>query len=346
MIMALSVVMVVVALGMLAAGIITAIQENRPTIVEERLGRYADAGQAIAAAAADQPKERSSPLGERLNRALHGRGFAGRISADLAQADMKFTVGEYLALMVICSATGVLLAILVTAFPSCSGKPAGLVLCLATRNYSDTIVATILAGLAGLLAPRLYVSHRKRGRLNRFNNQLGDTINLLVNALRSGYSILQAMETAGREQPPPIGPEFKRVVQEMQLGVGMELALDNLLRRIRSEDLDLMITAINVQREVGGNLAEILDVISYTIRERVRIKGEIRVLTAQGMLTGYSLVALPMVLGVILFFINRPYIMQFFLKANQPCGWAMIITGLLLIASGYAAVRKIVQIEV
>jgi tight adherence protein B len=334
----------VIAVGILAAGIISAVREGQPSIVEERLGRYADAGQTLVEG--EGPRERSSPLGDRLNEVLAGRSFAGRIAADLAQADMKFTVGEYLALMAICCAGGVLIAIVITAFPSCSGNPRGFLQCLANRNYSDTILATVIAGLAGLFAPRLYVAWRTRQRLARFTNQLGDTINLLVNSLRSGYSILQAMEAAGREQPPPIGPEFKRVVQEMQLGVSMEQALDNLLRRIRSEDLDLMITAVKVQREVGGNLAEILDVISYTIRERIRIKGEIRVLTAQGMATGYALVALPLILGVVLFFVNRAYIMQLFLSENQPCGWAMVIAGIIMIIAGWLVVRKIVTIEI
>jgi tight adherence protein B len=277
---------------------------------------------------------------------LAGRSFASRIATDLARADMKFTVGEYLALMAICAAGGVLIAILITALPECISSPVGAVGCLATRSYADTVVLTVLAGLGGLFAPRLYVAWQTRARLNKFTSQLGDTINLLVNSLRSGYSILQAMEAAGREQPPPIGPEFRRVVQEMQLGVAMEGALDNLLRRIQSEDLDLMITAVKVQREVGGNLAEILDVISYTIRERIRIKGEIRVLTAQGMMTGYALVFIPVVLGVVLFFVNRPYIMQLFLAENQPCGWAMIGVGIVMLIIGWLVVRKIVQIEV
>jgi tight adherence protein B len=240
----------------------------------------------------------------------------------------------------------VLIAILITALPDCSGSPSGIFNCLSTRSYADTIFAMALAGLGGLFAPRLYVGWRQGQRVTRFTNQLGDTINLLVNSLRSGYSILQAMEAAGREQPPPIGPEFRRVVQEMQLGVAMEQALDNLLRRIQSEDLDLMITAVKVQREVGGNLAEILDVISFTIRERIRIKGEIKVLTAQGMMTGYSLVAIPIVLGVVLFFVNRDYIMQLFVAENQPCGWAMIGVGVVMLTIGWLVVRKIVQIEV
>ena len=130
-------------------------------------------------------------------------------------------------------------------------------------------------------------------RLVKFNDQLADMLNLMVNGLRAGYSTMQAMEAVSKELPAPICDEFRRVVQEMQLGIPMETSLDNLLRRIPSDDLDLVITAINVQREVGGNLAEILDTISYTIRERVRIKGEIRVLTSQVMYSGRLLSMLP-----------------------------------------------------
>ena len=113
--------------------------------------------------------------------------------------------------------------------------------------------------------------------------------------IRAGYSNLQAMEAISRELPAPISDEFHRVVQEIQLGVQTEKALDNLCRRIPSEDLDLVVTAMNVQREVGGNLAEILDTISHTIRERVRIKGEIRVLTSQVMYSGKFLSLMPVV---------------------------------------------------
>ncbi len=109
----------------------------------------------------------------------------------------------------------------------------------------------------------MYVKMAQRTRLKKFDNQLGDMLNLMVNGLRAGFSTLQAMEAVSRELPAPICDEFRRVVQEMQLGITMDDALEHLLRRINSEDLDLVITAINVQREVGGNLAEILDVISY-----------------------------------------------------------------------------------
>ena len=136
----------------------------------------------------------------------------------------------------------------------------------------------------GWFAPRWFMSYRQGARLRAFNDQLGDALNLMVNGLRSGYSVMQAMEAVSREMPPPHCREFGRVVQEVQIGLSLDQALANMLRRIKSDDLDLVVTAINVQREVGGNLAEILDVISFTIRERVRIKGEIRTLDGAGTL--------------------------------------------------------------
>ena len=171
-------------------------------------------------------------------------------------------------------------------------------------------------------------------------------LNLMVNGLRAGFAVLQAMEAVSRELPPPINDEFRRVVQEMQLGVSMEKALDNLLRRIPSDDLDLVITAINVQREVGGNLAEILDTISYTIRERVRIKGEIRVLTSQVMYSGRFLSMMPLIVIGILYLMNREYMMEFFKKENVPCGYISLGVGALLIISGYFAMNKLGEIEV
>ena len=132
----------------------------------------------------------------------------------------------------------------------------------------------------------------------------------------------------------------------MQIGIPMEQAMDNLYRRIPSDDLDLIIAAINVQREVGGNLAEILDTISYTIRERVRIKGEIRVLTSQVMYSGRFLSMLPFILAGILWFLNRPYMMMFFNPDTRTCGGIMIGVILVLISTGYFLMTRIANIEV
>ncbi|MEK7312608.1 MAG: type II secretion system F family protein, partial [Chloroflexota bacterium] len=214
------------------------------------------------------------------------------------------------------------------------------------RGDVDQGKLSIIGGAIGLYAPNFYVGWRKGGRLKAFDNQLGDTLNLLVNALRSGYSVLQAMEAVAKELPPPMSVEFRRVVQEIQLGLPMEAALEHLLNRIASEDLDLVITAINVQREVGGNLAEILEVISHTIRERIRIKGEIAVLTSQGMATGWAITLMPIALMGILSIVNRPYIGEFFKPINQPCGWGLLALCAIMIATGGAIIKKIVSIEV
>jgi tight adherence protein B len=132
----------------------------------------------------------------------------------------------------------------------------------------------------------------------------------------------------------------------MQLGITTEEALDHMLRRIHSDDLDLVITAINVQREVGGNLAEILDVISFTIRERVRIKGEIQTLTAQGRATAWVISALPIALIGLLFLVNRTYVMQFFNPETRNCGIPMLCLAGLMVGSGFYATQKIVDIDI
>jgi tight adherence protein B len=153
----------------------------------------------------------------------------------------------------------------------------------------------------------------------------------------------QAMETVAKDMPPPVSEEFRRVTLEIGLGIPLEEALDHMLRRVQSPDLDLMITAINVQHEVGGNLAEILEIISHTIRERVRIQGEIKTLTAQGQITGYVLSGLPFALTGILFVLNREYMSRMF---TTTCGWIMVGVSIVIIAAGFFAMQKIVKIEV
>ncbi|MEW5988919.1 MAG: type II secretion system F family protein, partial [Chloroflexota bacterium] len=190
-------------------------------------------------------------------------------------------------------------------------------------------------------------------RLRAFNGQLSDTLNLWVNSLRSGYSVLQGMEAIATELPPPVSKEFERVIQEVRLGLSLNQALSNMLRRVPSDDLDLVVTAVNIQREVGGNLAEILDIISYTIRERVRIKGEIRTLTAQGRFSGWVVSLLPIGLALLLYKINPTYMSGLFGKGAPwvlpgvlPCGWLVVGIGLMFIGAGVLAVKKIVDIEV
>jgi tight adherence protein B len=286
--------------------------------VEERLGRFLEE---------DQREPEREPGGsiitEWLNRRVAKSSMGDRIARELARADLKFKVAEYFAL--------VFMSTVVLAFVGWLLQP--------------NIISAIIGGVIGFFAPRFYVRRQQTVRLNKFNDQLGDMLNLMVNGLRAGYSTMQAMEAVSRELPSPISDEFHRVVQEMQIGIPMEKALDNLLRRIPSEDLDFVITAINVQREVGGNLSEILDTISFTIRERVRIKGEIRVMTAQVRSSGIVLSLIPVFLTLALWFISPEYIGSFFSK-GPLCGWLAIITVVGMIASGYFVMMKIADIEV
>lgn len=311
----------VIAFVMLAIGIVISVNSER-SMVEERLGRYIE-NEAQYAELTETPKE--APLTGWLNRQVEKSSWGDRISKNLARADLKFKPGEYVALIVIAAFVVGMVGYFI------GGK---------------SVIVAILGAIIGAYLPGMYVKREQKNRLIRFDSQLPDMLNLMVNGLRAGYSNLQAMEAVSREMPNPIADEFRRVVQEISLGVPTEKALDNLLRRIPSDDLDLMVTAMNVQREVGGNLAEILDTISHTIRERIRIKGEIRVLTTQVMYSGRFLSVLPIFVIVILYVLNRDYMMEFFKPESVPCGYIALVIGALLIIFGYIAMNKIAEIEV
>lgn len=307
----------------LVIGLVVSIRSDKSD-VDERLDRYLAAGHTIE----QDNKEKTSALSDWFNRRVEKSSYGDRISKSLARADLKLKSGEYIAVIILVAfAAGFVLFFV-------GGK---------------NMIAGLLGAAIGAFLPGMYVKRLQAKRLLKFNDQLGDMLNLMVNGLRAGYSTMQAMEAVSRELPSPICDEFRRVVQEMQLGVPMERSLANLLNRIPSDDLDLIVTAINVQREVGGNLAEILDTISFTIRERVRIKGEIRVLTSQAMYSGRFLSMLPIFVMGILYLLNREYMQTFFAPESNvpiPCGYLALGTGGLLIIIGYFVMNKMAQIEV
>jgi len=313
-----------VILVLLIVGAVVSIISER-SLVEDRLGRFLE-GEKSGDAAGETSG--SSVITEWVNRRVAGSSMGDRVSRELARADLKFKVAEYYGLVFISTIVTGVLAVLV-----------------------QTHIASFAIGaIIGFFIPRFYVKYQQGVRLNKFNDQLGDMLNLMVNGLRAGYSTMQAMEAISRELPSPIADEFRRVVQEMQIGITMEKALDNLLRRIPSDDLDFVITAINVQREVGGNLSEILDTISFTIRERVRIKGEIRVMTAQVRTSGIVLSLVPVFLGIALWFVSPEYIGSFFdpnpVMPQPLCGIVAVSTIVGMIAAGYFVMAKIADIEV
>ncbi len=319
------------ALMILGAGLALIVGGGR-TEVDERLQQYVANPTADAVVIVETPKSREFAVAARVDKVIAGRGFSDSIKSRIAKADAKLRVSEYIALQVF----------------SIVGFGA-----LGYFIFNESLVLAVLGGILGFFIPQFYLSNAATRRLRAFEDQLVTTLNLWVNAIRSGYSVLQAMEAIATELQAPVSIEFERVVQEVRLGLSVPQALENMLRRVPSDDLDLVVTAVKIQREVGGNLAEILDIISFTIRERIRIKGEIRTLTAQGRLSGWIISLLPFVLAFILYLINRPYVAQlwareepFFPILNVPCGWIVIGIGGVMMLIGIIIIQKIVDIEV
>jgi tight adherence protein B len=276
---------------------------------------------------------RSAALAQ-LNKVVEKRDFGANLLRDLGAADLKLKPSEYIALWV-----GAMIGVPVVLF----------LLGFVIPSLQHPII--LLGGLLlGFIAPRFWLNFRKGSRLKAFNKQLPDTVTLIANALRSGSSFLQAIEMVVRESRPPISIEFSRVIREVNLGLPFDLAMENMVRRVKSEDFELMATAISIQHQVGGNLAEILDSIAFTIRERIRIQGEIRTLTAQQRLSGYVVGALPIFLFLFIFVAAPTFFNPMFSAPPDvigiPLGVILFGVALLAMGAGFFFIRKIVDIEV
>lgn len=212
-----------------------------------------------------------------------------------------------------------------------------------TTIMLNNVTAGVIFAAAAIILAALWLKRAKAKRLNKFNSQIGDALVLISNALRSGFSFLQAMDMVRREMPAPLATEFGRTFQEMHLGTSTEDAMENLARRVGSEDLDLVVTAVLIQRQVGGNLAEVLDNIAGTIRERIRIKGEIKTLTAQGRISGLLIGVLPLILAVILTVLNPSYLPVLF---THPLGITLLGGAVVMEVVGIILIRKIINISV
>jgi tight adherence protein B len=297
--------------------------------VSARLERYArTGGQTID----DEEKESAVLAG--INRVIERQDMGTRLSTDIARADLKLKPAEFVAMWI--------------ASPFAFAAGAYVLGFIFTGFHNPIALAVAFA--IGAYFPRWYVGYRQRKRLKAFGAQLPDTITLLANSLRAGSSFLQGIELVTRESQPPISEEFERVVREMSLGVALQPALINLSRRVASEDVELMVTAINIQSQVGGNLATVLDSIAFTIRERIRIQGEIQTLTAMQRYSGYVITLLPIGLGGILFLISPTYIGRM-LKPEPaifglPAGIVFFAIGLISMGIGYILIRRIVDIKV
>jgi tight adherence protein B len=299
---------ILVLAGMAAAGMLVAFVVLGLTPPQDRNGLRSQLDGAFQGVA-----ERVSAREQRRGRAP--------LPERLARAGLRLKPSEYIMAQVGCAA--LLAAICFLRFGLSIAIPIGAVL--------------------GVLIPGMYVKFRMKRRLKRLNNQLVDVLNLMSNSMKAGHSLPQTLAVISKDARPPIQEEFGRCVRELQVGGSLENALANLARRTGSDDLDLVVTAILVQMSVGGNLAGMLETIGSTIRERVRIKGEISAATAQGRMSGWIVTGMPIAMAGLFLLISPSYFRP---MTEQLIGWAMLGVAGLLILMGNYFIRKVVKIDV
>ena len=258
---------------------------------------------------------------KKISRPLVEHNFAQSLENHLNRAGLPLLGGEY----VVINLIGMVAAAFLT--------------WILTLEFRISLIISIIVP-AALWSIIMMLKSR---RLNSFTEQLGDCLITISNALRAGYSFQQTIEVISKEMEPPISQEFSQMNHEIVMGVPLEEALENANKRIGSTDFELVVTAVLIQREVGGNLAQVLDNISYTIAERIRLRREILAITAQGRLSAIVLVLLPFAAAAAMLFINRDHFMQ---MLDEPMGQYALIGAFVLEIVGYIVIRHIVNIEV
>jgi tight adherence protein B len=250
---------------------------------------------------------------------LSEKGYKG-LEMELIKADIPITVEELFIIKILSSSTFA---------------------CLGFAAFKSYIITPVVFAAAWNV-PRLIIANRKKERIKIFDSQLNEGIMVISNSLKAGYSFLQAVAVAAEETKDPFSKEFKKMLKEISLGVSEEDALKSLLLRMESEDLRLIMNAILIQKDIGGNLSLILDNIADTIRERQKIKGELKTLTAQGKLSGIIVMLIPIFLGLTIYLFNKEYILLLF---TTTVGIAMIIVSVINQILGLFIIRKIINID-
>jgi tight adherence protein B len=276
-----------------------------------------------AAGSALREKKSSEFLG--LGHLLLGREWAARTALDLDRADLHLRAGEYVALRV-----GMALLFFALAFVLIPSRPVAMVIGIAL-------------GVVGSLAPAFFVRFRSRKRLSKLESQLEESLTLTANSLKAGFGLLQSLEMAAQQLKHPIATELRRTLHDINVGSSTEDALLALSERASSYDLDIVITAILIQRSVGGNLAEILDTVAHTMRERARIRGHVKAMTSQQRLTGYILGIMPIAVMGLLFLIASEYMTPLF---TTLAGQVMLVGAGIMELIGTLLIRRILTIEV
>lgn len=288
----------------------------------KELGRRLEsASDGLAIPALETKKKDHKSIFESIDRTIRGLSLSSTIKRELNKANWSLKVSEFVVIIILSASFFPLLFLLVTE----------------NKTLTWFLVGT------GAAVPAIYLKRRQSARRKMFADQLLDAITLISNSLKSGYSFLQSIDLVARELPSPISDEFQKVLQEIKLGIPFEQAVKGLLDRVENDDLDLVMTSVNIQRQVGGNLSEILDRIAHTIRDRIRIKGQIRTLTAQGRMSGMILSLLPVALGLFLLLINPEYVS---LLISRPIGRILLMAAAFMQVIGMLIIRKIVDIKV
>ncbi|MEE8567247.1 MAG: type II secretion system F family protein [Anaerolineales bacterium] len=309
---------VLLAIGLSLLGLTRALASDDG--MHDRIHTYAVIPQDVPRRERGRRRARLARLRIRLN-AMLSSFSSEKVSMQLIQANLHVSVTEFILMRIGLALTGLLLGWLV----------------------SQSLLPGLGLAMIAYLIPELYLRRLISRRQIQFEKQLIDVLVLINGAVRAGFSLLQALEIVMREMKPPASEEFKRVVHEVGLGLALPQALANLAARMQNDDLNLMVTSIEIHYQVGGNLATMLSAVTETIRERIRLFGEVRVITTQQRYTGYLLSVLPFIIGALLFIMNPEYMAQLFNPGPYLCIPFGAIIGIVL---GHFAIQRIARIEI
>jgi tight adherence protein B len=295
--------------------------------MERRLGNLLADASGFDVAIADFQALRANRAGRvpLIGSLLSGRAWTKEMATRLEAADIRLTVSEFVGVRIFFA-----LLLAMAAVITLGSGPVGV------------LVALIAAYLGGAI-PNIYVGHNRSKRLNKLNAQLPDSLSMIANSLKAGFGLMQALDLASRELTHPIATELRRALHDVNVGLSTEEALTSMATRSGSDDLDIVITAMLVQQSTGGNLAEILENVEHTMRERIRIRGEIKTLTTQQTFTGFIIGGLPIALAGIISVINPDYMKPLI---TEPIGNVMLGGAIVLEFFGFMVIKRILAIEV
>ena len=295
------------------------VKRNHSAQIFKRLRRHYDHGDGRVERT-EAFLRRSYKVLKRMSAPLAALNLVKRLEFKLKQAGVPLLGGEFIIITSVAALLGAAFVYMVSI------------------NLNFSAITAVAIPLFAWLWVRIKIDRRKKA----FTEQLGDCLTTVANALRAGYSFQQAMDVVAREMEPPMSTEFARVSADVAMGVNLETALEQMNSRVNSSDFELVVTAVLIQREVGGNLALILDTISDTINERIRMKREINALTAQGRFSAWVLLILPFIVAVFCYFFNNE---QFMMLFEEESGRMAIIVAVVLEILGFFVIQKIVDIE-